>query len=330
MEDLTVLIATRNRAASLRETLIGLAAADASGIEVGIRVVDNGTDGATRSVVDAFQSRLPVSYLYEPAEGKGAALNRALDESSLGSLVAVVDDDMSLPRDWFQGVMAISRRWPQCSFFSGRSYILWPPVDIPVWAYDMSIRPWAFSVIGSPRGRDIPIEPGKWPSGNHFWFRTSVLEGNRRFRNVWATEPWFIMELQEEGHKGVFGPDAVAGHRVQPHLLDLNIQRERAAVVGAESAKVCAAGTTTRKGILLRNHPHLMSGICRLLILRWTLVLPATHKGKPEPAKTARELYALERRAMFSELLRILREGQEAHQPTQRYPGGSQACQPTA
>ena len=116
MEDMTVLIATRNRAASLTETLEGLAAADASGIEVGIRVVDNGTDGATRSVVEAFQPRLPVRYLYEPVAGKGAALNRALDEGRLGDLVAVVDDDMSLPRDWFKGVMAIARRWPQCSF----------------------------------------------------------------------------------------------------------------------------------------------------------------------------------------------------------------------
>ena len=71
MEDLTVLIATRDRAASLTETLEGLAAADASGIEVGIRVVDNGTDGATRSVADAFQPRLSVRYLYEPVAGKG-------------------------------------------------------------------------------------------------------------------------------------------------------------------------------------------------------------------------------------------------------------------
>lgn len=330
MEDLTVLIATRNRPASLAETLEGLAAADASGIEVGIRVVDNGTDGTTRSVVDAFQPRLPVRYLYEPVAGKGAALNRALDEGRLGDLVAVVDDDMSLPRDWFKGVMAIARRWPQCSFFSGRSYILWPPMEIPQWAYDLSIRPWAFSVIGSPRERDISIEPGKWPSGNHFWFRSSVLEGNRRFRNVWATEPWFLTGLQEKGYKGVFGPDAVAGHRVQPHLLDLSIQRERAVIVGAESAKVCAAGTTTPKGILLRTHPRLMSGICRLFAVRWSLVLAAMQKGKPEPAKTARELYALERRAMFTELMRIVREGQGAHQPSQRYPGGSQTYRPPA
>jgi glycosyltransferase involved in cell wall biosynthesis len=330
MEDLTVLIATRNRSASLAETLEGLAAADASGIEVGIRVVDNGTDGVTHSVVEAFQPRLPVRYLYEPIAGKGAALNRALDESRTGDLVAVVDDDMSLSRDWFKGVMAISRRWPQCSFFSGRSYILWPPMEIPLWAYDLSIRPWAFSVVGSPRKRDIPIEPGKWPSGNHFWFRSSVLEGNRRFRNVWATEPWFFIELQEKGHKGVFGPEAVAGHRVQPHLLDLSIQRERAVIVGTESAKVYAAGAATRRGILLHTHPHLMSGICRLLAVRWSLVLAATQKGKPEPAKTARELYALERRAMFTELMRIVREGQEAHQPTQRYPGGSPTYRPTA
>ena len=330
MEDLTVLIATRNRAASLTETLEGLAAADASGIEVGIRVVDNGTDGATHSVVEAFQPRLPVRYLYEPIAGKGAALNRALDEGRLGDLVAVVDDDMSLPRDWFKGVMAIALRWPQCSFFSGRSYILWPPMEIPLWAYDLSIRPWAFSVVGSPRERDIPIEPGKWPSGNHFWFRSSVLEGNRRFRNVWATEPWFLTGLQEKGHKGVFGPDAVAGHRVQPHLLDLSTQRERAVIVGAESAKVCVAGTTTRKGILLRTHPRLMSGICRLLAVRWSLVLAATQKGRPESAKKARELYALERRAMFTELMQILREGQGVHQPVGRYPGGSPTYRPTS
>ena len=101
-------------------------------------------------------------------------------------------------------------------------------------------------------------------------------------------------------------------------------------IVGTESAKVYAAGATTRKGILLRTHPHLMSGICRLLAVRWSLVLAAAQKGRPESAKKARELYALERRAMFTELMQILREGQGAHQPVGRYPGGSPTYRPTS
>ena len=330
MEDITVIIPTRNRPASLSITLEGLAIADRSGLDVGIRVVENGTDGGTRGVVDAFQRRLPVEYLYEPVEGKGAALNRALDEGRLGDLVAVVDDDMSLPRDWFRGVMAITGRWPQCSFFAGRSYIIWPPMEIPAWAYDVAIRPWAFSVMGFPRDRDIPVEPGKWPSGNHFWFRSSVLAGNRRFLNVWATEPWFILGLQEDGHQGVFGPEAVAGHRVQPHLLDLGTQSERAVTVGTESAKACAAASTARKGILLRKHPYLMRGICRWFIVKWSLALAAAQRGKPEPSKTARGLYALERLSMFTELLHILQQGHAAHQPTPQYPGGSRVYRSAA
>src|SRR5207248_3523805 len=80
--DISVIICTRNRAASLEITLECLASANRQGISAEVIVVDNAGEDHTRGVVESFTRRIPVRYLYEPALGvfgKSHALNRALD-----------------------------------------------------------------------------------------------------------------------------------------------------------------------------------------------------------------------------------------------------------
>src|SRR5579864_4352562 len=63
-----------------------------------------------------------------------------------------------------------------------------------------------------------------------------VLEGGRRFKNIWLTEPDFQLDLVEEGFCGVAGPDAVAGHRIQPELLQPSVVLDRARREGKSKA----------------------------------------------------------------------------------------------
>jgi glycosyltransferase involved in cell wall biosynthesis len=239
--DISVVICTRNRAASLHETLGYLAAADRTGLNVEVVIVNNGGTDSTPEVIRAFEDRLQMRSLFEPMEGvfgKSHALNRALDEGGLGKIIAVLDDDMNPHREWFQGVAALSSRWPDKDLFTGRSYVAWPATTPPEFiAHCGVLQTWMYSVIDEG-GEDRPIGNGRWFSGNHFWFRSRCLESGLRFDDIWLTEPKFMLDLIELGYGAISGPDAVAGHRIQERLLKDSVIRERACKVGRSNADV--------------------------------------------------------------------------------------------
>jgi glycosyltransferase involved in cell wall biosynthesis len=238
--DISVIICTRNRAASLQETLTCLANADRTGIQVEIVVVNNGGTDATPEVVSAFEGILPIRLVYEPQEGiygKSHALNRAINEGQLGEIVAVLDDDMSPHRDWLQGIVALCRRWPDKDLFTGRSYVVWPATAPPAYDQSIPLKVWMFSIIDEG-GQDTLMGNGRWFSGNHFWFRSRCLASGIRFDDTWLTEPKFMLDLIEQGYGAVSGPDAIVGHRIQERLLNESVIRERAAKVGRSNAEV--------------------------------------------------------------------------------------------
>src|SRR4051812_3783175 len=110
--DISVVICTRNRAASLAETMERLAEADRTGLRVEIIIVDNASTDNTRSVVESFSDRIRTRYLFEPTlgnYGKSHALNRAVSAGALGDVVAILDDDMTPHADWFHGVAESAR-----------------------------------------------------------------------------------------------------------------------------------------------------------------------------------------------------------------------------
>ena len=81
--ELSVLICTRNRAASLGVTLDCLLASYRVGLPVEIVVCDNGSQDETSRVVDSYKEKLPLRYLREDREGKVYCLNRILDEGTV-------------------------------------------------------------------------------------------------------------------------------------------------------------------------------------------------------------------------------------------------------
>ena len=82
------------------------------------------------------------------------------------------------------------------------------------------------------------MTPSNLFSGNHFWFRAAAVDGGERFAPIWLTEPAFLLDQIEAGRRGLRVPDAVAGHRVQPELLDAEVVRRRARILGSELAEV--------------------------------------------------------------------------------------------
>jgi glycosyltransferase involved in cell wall biosynthesis len=235
-----VVICTRERPDSLRETLEGLANADRTGLRVEIVVVDNGSSDSSSDVVRTFQDRLPMRLLFEPhqgAYGKSHALNRVLDGGCTAEIVAVLDDDMTPHSDWFQGVAALASRWPNKDLFTGRSYVVWPPSTPPAFSRSGELATWMYSIIDNGE-EDRPMGNGRWFSGNHFWFRSRCLASGVRFDDIWLTEPKFMLDLIEKGFEAISGGEAVVGHRIQERLLNAAVVRERAVKVGCSNAEV--------------------------------------------------------------------------------------------
>ena len=98
----SILICTRNRAASLARTLQSLLALDWNqSYEREIVIVDNGSTDDTRATIEQFIERHPslMRYVYEARTGLSIARNTALRHSD-GEIVAFTDDDVLVAPDW--------------------------------------------------------------------------------------------------------------------------------------------------------------------------------------------------------------------------------------
>jgi hypothetical protein len=248
-KDITVILATYNRAEVLRETLEAFCRLDREGLAVDFVVADNNSADATRQVAERFSERLPLVYLFEPAAGKNRAVNLALDRVALGELVVFTDDDVVPARDWLAKIAEVSRRWPAYSVFGGRIDLIWPPGEVPGWARQIAREGWALS-SQHLADRDGPYPGHRTPAGPNFWVRRSVFTDlglrfneeigptpDHRTRKM-GSESSFLFDLADRGYPALYTPDAVVGHRVHAHLLEERDILRRALTKGRGGARI--------------------------------------------------------------------------------------------
>jgi GT2 family glycosyltransferase len=98
--ELSVVIATRDRARYLQGALESLDAQTAAP-PFEVVVVDNGSSDGTRDAVAQFGARLnyPIVYLFEGDPNRGKARNRGI-AAAAGNLVVFCDDDVRVPARW--------------------------------------------------------------------------------------------------------------------------------------------------------------------------------------------------------------------------------------
>ena len=302
--DVSVIVSTRNRAGSLRATLDSLVQADRHGIAAEIVVVDNGGFDHTEAVVASFASAIPLRYLREEVTGKCHALNRAVAEAE-GAILAVLDDDMTVERGWFQAVADVSRRHHEADVFGGSIRVIFPSGDIPDWANNRAMFGEIFSA--GEFATEGPLKPGMWFSGNHFWFRSRTLSHGVRFADIWVTEGKFQLDLIDRGANGVGCPAAIAYHHIQRDLLspDIVIARARRAGAAFAQLRLRPYRRHVRSARMLHEHPILTRAFFFSRRIRSTAMYFLSVLQSNRSARFADRVVALNRMALNREYLRI-------------------------
>lgn len=241
--ELSVLVATRDRAASLASTLESLVAARTTGLDWELLVVDNGSSDETPAVLAGFADRLPLVALVEPRAGKNRALNRALARAR-GRLLVFTDDDVAVAPGWLAAFAAAAERWPSAGGFGGPIEPAFPP-GTPAWiaAPDFVLASEAFG--RQPQRAEGPTDA--LPFGANLALRAALFEGLRFDEGVGPAagasyaqgSEWALLtRLRARGVEFVHVPEAGIVHRILPHQVEVEWLLGRAERIGRGSARI--------------------------------------------------------------------------------------------
>ena len=223
--DVSVILATRDRAELLEQTLHHLARQELGAIRWQVIVADNGSTDRTPEVLRAAAATLPLETVTEPVPGKNRALNRALPLAR-GRLLVFTDDDVVPEPSWIAELGAAAERWPDDAVFGGRILPIFPP-GTPVWLQ----RHW---FVGAAYAKyDLPQEEGPTkplPFGPNFMVRASAMSGvqyeeeigPRGADYVSGSETELLLRLIRPGRRVIYVPRATVGHVVRPTQTEVD------------------------------------------------------------------------------------------------------------
>jgi glycosyltransferase involved in cell wall biosynthesis/GNAT superfamily N-acetyltransferase len=241
--DLSIIVATRDRAACLARTLRALAPQNLTGLSWQVVVVDNGSSDATADVLLEAAKTLPLVTLVEPSPGKNKALNRAITVAR-GQLFIFTDDDVIPAPDWAATLYKASKRWPQDNIFGGAIKPRFPQ-STPLWltSVDFPYGRWAFGQY-APRVNEGPTSDT--PLGANLAIRRRVFfktgfddsMGPRGRDYPMGSEVDLLLRLYRHGEQFIFVPSAVVEHVLQEHAITRTHLNGRAYRCGRGNARL--------------------------------------------------------------------------------------------
>jgi GT2 family glycosyltransferase len=169
----SVVIATHNRAPDLRETLASLAALRTAAAWEVVVADNNSTDDTAAVVCDAASHfPVPLHYVFEPVQGRSAALNAAIAHAR-GEIIVTTDDDVRVDEDWLDQAGAALDQLG-CGYIGGRVTPIWGGPR-PSWLPNHGGRLWGVVAL-IDYGPD-PIEfTSRMPLGVNMAFRRDVFD----------------------------------------------------------------------------------------------------------------------------------------------------------
>ena len=231
----TVLITTYNRADHLRRTLESLAGVSCSHAWE-VNIVDNNSSDETKSVVTSSQNGFPVplTYLFEPTQGKPAALNTGIRHSR-GAIIAMTDDDVRVEPDWLEKCAEGFARF-DCDYVGGRVLPMWES-EPPRWFRNRRGRQWAVIAL-LDYGR-TPVEVGcdgvGWPLGANMAVKADAFDRAGLWDNRFGRQgntlrgqeqrDW-CLRARAAGLRGYYLPEMLVHHHVPKARLTKHYFRD--------------------------------------------------------------------------------------------------------
>ena len=131
--DVSVVIATYNRASILPAALESILNQDTQGATYEVILVDNNSTDHTEEVAKSFidSSGGKLRYVFEPNQGVSFARNAAI-EKTLAPIIAFFDDDVQVASNWVATIKQTLDRHQDVSCIGGKVLPRWES-DPPAW-----------------------------------------------------------------------------------------------------------------------------------------------------------------------------------------------------
>jgi glycosyltransferase involved in cell wall biosynthesis len=255
----SIVIPTRNRAATLARVLAAVApVARAAAAE--LIVADNGSTDGTADAIRA--AGLPdLRHVVEPIPGATRNRNTAM-RAARGDVMVFVDDDALPHPGWLAGITAPFAD-PRVAVVGGRVHLRYEAPTPDWWDrtfddylafYDLGDEPIDLAQrrwYDSPRGANMAVRRAALLDVGGF----NVRLGPRGDRHTVGEESDLCLRLLARGHALRYVPDSTVDHLVDPRRLDPPWLYRRAFWNGWSEAIISLAHTPLRKALgLVRYH----------------------------------------------------------------------------
>ena len=224
--EVSVVIPTYNRSALLRSTVDSVLDQDTQ-TTFEVIVIDNNSSDDTKAVVDSLMEKYPgrMRYVVERKQGNAHARNRGIEEAK-GAIIAFVDDDVTVDKNWLTSLKTILDSRTDLSFVGGKVLPQWngPP---PSWLTPDHWAPLALLDYGTG---ELPIG-GQNPRGlltANVAFRRSVFKETgmfqpdlQRVKNMIGSmeDHEFLLRVCRSGKHGLYTPDMISTTHIEPERL---------------------------------------------------------------------------------------------------------------
>ncbi|MCS3700197.1 hypothetical protein GGQ20_001506 [Salinibacter ruber] len=211
--EISVVLCTYNNEDRLQITLESLYNLNTpEGAEWELIAVDNNSTDNTEDVIRAFEGRLPLTYVYEPQQGKSRALNTGI-EVAQGELIVFTDDDVKPNPDWLVAYWEAYQKRPEGYYFGGPiecEYEGAPPDDDLMRAAVPSVSGMDYGSVAHEE--DLFIGPNWACPTQHLnqvgAFDVELGPNPNTEGDTAAEETDMMSRLREEGVKGWYDPEA--------------------------------------------------------------------------------------------------------------------------
>jgi glycosyltransferase involved in cell wall biosynthesis len=216
-----IAICTWNRSSLLAQTLLRLMELSIPPeVEWQLLVINNNSTDDTADVLTSFESRLPLSPVFEPQPGQAQARNRALSETR-ADYVIWTDDDVLVDPGWLAAYARAFQRWPDAAFFGG-PVEPWFEGTPPRWLADHWQQVANVFAVRALGDEVLAFDANRVPYGANFAVKIAIHReyaydptlGLRPGSEVRGEETQILRRMLADGHTGWWVPDAKVRHFV--------------------------------------------------------------------------------------------------------------------